>query len=92
MLGQNPVDETVALVLDPGRGHSKKGYFWAIMMEVPRTGLALRRSSGPADYDRGYESSANIKDLLDEDAALTPRMVLVLRKLAQIRHVIKPAP
>src|SRR5450631_3587175 len=24
------VDETVAPVLDPGRGHTKKGYFWAI--------------------------------------------------------------
>src|ERR1700716_279810 len=28
--GKIAVDETVAPVLDPGRGHTKKGYFWAI--------------------------------------------------------------
>src|SRR5204862_5567573 len=28
--GKIAVDETVAPVLDPGRGRTKKGYFWAI--------------------------------------------------------------
>jgi transposase len=28
--GKIAVDETVAPVLDPGRGHTKKGYFWTI--------------------------------------------------------------
>ena len=28
--GKIAVDETVAPVLDPGRGRAKKGYFWAI--------------------------------------------------------------
>jgi transposase len=28
--GKIAVDETVAPVLDPGRGHTKKGYFWAV--------------------------------------------------------------
>jgi Transposase IS66 family len=28
--GKIAVDETVAPVLDPGRGRTKKGYFWAV--------------------------------------------------------------
>jgi hypothetical protein len=28
-------DETVVPVLDPGRGHTKQGYFWATLAKVP---------------------------------------------------------
>jgi len=31
--GKIAVDETVAPVLDPGRGRTKKGFFWAIVRD-----------------------------------------------------------
>src|ERR1700677_2544882 len=34
--GKIAVDETIAPVLDPGRGRTKKGYFWAIAREIGR--------------------------------------------------------
>jgi len=54
--GKIAVDETVAPVLDPGRGRTKKGYFWAIARDdrpVPPTRplptrLAARRSRSPS--------------------------------------------
>src|SRR6185437_4454151 len=39
------VDETVAPVLDPGRGRTKKGYFWAIARDDRPWGGARRRPS-----------------------------------------------
>ena len=66
---------------------------WSALVEDERTQILIQPFVGFFDLDdRGYEASANIDDLLDEDAALIPRMILVLRKLTRIRHADKPAP
>ena len=66
---------------------------WSALVEDERTQILIQPFVGFFDLDdRGYEASANIDDLLDEDAALIPRMILVLRKLTRIRHANKPAP
>ena len=45
------VDETVAPVLDPGRGRTKKGYFWAI------AGAGLIRLPSPTPMRRAAARS-----------------------------------
>lgn len=67
---------------------------WNALIEDGRTQVIIQPFVGFIDLD-GLELEdppANIDDLLDENAALIPRMILVLRKLARIRHVKADAP
>jgi uncharacterized protein len=61
---------------------------WSALVEDERTQVLIHPFVGFFDLDDHgpHETPANIDDLLDEGAALIPRMILVLRKLAQIRH------
>ena len=38
------MDETTAPVLDPGRGQTKRGYFWAVAPTTAATAAQVRRS------------------------------------------------
>ena len=61
---------------------------WSALVEDERTNIIIQPFVGFFNLD-GREPDdipANIDDLLDEDAASIPRMILVLRKLAQIRQ------
>jgi uncharacterized protein len=67
---------------------------WSALVEDERTQILIHPFVGFFDLDDHgpYETLANFDDLLDEDAALIPRMILVLRKLAHIRHANGYAP
>jgi uncharacterized protein len=72
--------------------------FWKAMQLAPETWSALAQDERinvvlapfAGFFDLGdlapHEVPADIDDKLDEDAALIPRMILVLRKLARIRE------
>jgi uncharacterized protein len=78
--------------------------FWKAMAPAPETWNALIEDERTQVIIRPFlgffhlgelepnEIPANIDDLLDEHAALIPRMILVLRKLARIRHATADAP
>ena len=61
---------------------------WSALAQDERTKVVLAPFAG--FFDLGdlapHEVPADIDDKLDEDAALIPRMILVLRKLARIRE------
>lgn len=61
---------------------------WSRLAEDERTKVVLAPFAGFFDLGRvaPREVPADIDDRLDEDAALIPRMILVLRKLARIRE------
>jgi uncharacterized protein len=60
---------------------------WRALAEDERTKIVIQPFVGFFDLGHGpYETPANLDDILDEDSALIPRMILVLRKLAKIRH------
>jgi uncharacterized protein len=66
---------------------------WSGLVEDERTQILIRPFVGFFDlepYEPG-ELRSNVDALLDEDAALIPRFILVLRKLAQIRQADAPA-
>jgi uncharacterized protein len=67
---------------------------WSALVEDERTRVLIEPFVGFFDLDdRGpYETPENIDELLNEDAALIPRMILVLRKLARIRSAKAHAP
>jgi hypothetical protein len=44
--GKIAVDETVAPVLDPGRGRTKQGYFWAVLRSRARCGPRTQAARG----------------------------------------------
>jgi hypothetical protein len=61
--GKIAVDETVAPVLDPGRGRTKKGYFWAIARDDrswggtdPRCKALVGRACRSAQTDGSFTS------------------------------------
>jgi len=61
---------------------------WSALVEDERTKIIITPFLGffdPGDL-APHEVPADIDDRLDEDAALIPRMILVLRKLARIRE------
>jgi uncharacterized protein len=66
---------------------------WSSLLEDERTQILIRPFVGFFDLepDEPDELGANVDALLDEDAALIPRLILVLRKLAQIRQADAPA-
>src|SRR6476620_10283552 len=57
------VDETVAPVLDPGRGRTKKGYFWAIARDdrqpSPTATLRVAAQSTPSSCSSTIAASCN---------------------------------
>jgi uncharacterized protein len=61
---------------------------WNALVEDQRTKIIIAPFSGFFDLGKlePLEIPADIDDRLDEDAALIPRMILVLRKLARIRE------
>ena len=69
---------------------------WSRLAEDDRTPILIRPFVGFFDFEphEPDELPANADAILDEDAALIPRMVLVLRKLARLRqaytHVPRP--
>jgi len=67
---------------------------WSALVEDERTKVLIRPFVGFFDLDDAglYETPTNTDDSLDEDAASIPRMILVLRKLAQIRRTSGHAP
>ena len=64
------VDETVAPVLDPGRGRTKKGYFWAIARDLGDhpTGVSSPYARGAVHGPKLLESDRGIVQC-DGDAA-----------------------
>jgi uncharacterized protein len=68
---------------------------WSRLAEDERTRIILAPFAGFFDIGRlePEEIPDDIDDRLDEQAALIPRMILVLRKLARIREAAgRPAP
>lgn len=68
---------------------------WSALAEDERTTIILAPFVGFLDLDNlePLEIPDDIDDRLDEHAALIPRMILVLRKLARIREAAgRPAP
>jgi uncharacterized protein len=67
---------------------------WSTLAEDKRTKIVIQPFLGFFDLNDSepYEIPANIDELLNEDAALIPRMILVLRKLALIRTAKAYAP
>jgi uncharacterized protein len=68
---------------------------WSALAEDERTKIIIAPFVG--FFDLGYlaphEVPVDIDDRLDDDAALIPRMILVLRKLARVREAARrPAP
>jgi uncharacterized protein len=68
---------------------------WSALAEDERTKIFIAPFVG--FFDLGYlaphEVPVDIDDRLDDDAALIPRMILVLRKLARVREAARrPAP
>lgn len=61
---------------------------WSALVEDERTKTIMAPFAGFFDLGKiePHEIPADIDDRLDEDAALIPRMILVLRKLARIRE------
>jgi uncharacterized protein len=68
---------------------------WTALMQDQRTKVILEPFTAFLDLD-GFEPleiPPDIDERLDEDAALIPRMILVLRKLARLRETTgRPAP
>lgn len=64
---------------------------WSKLAEDERTKVILQPFVGFFDLDElaPHEVPADIDDILDDAAALIPRMILVLRKLARIRQAAK---
>jgi uncharacterized protein len=76
-----------AMALDPET--------WSKLAEDKRTNIIIAPFVGFFDLGKPepHEIPDDIDDRLDEDAALIPRMILVLRKLARIREAARrPAP
>jgi uncharacterized protein len=68
---------------------------WSALVEDERTKTIIAPFVGFFDIGKlePHEIPDDIDDRLDEDAALIPRMILVLRKLARIRETARrPAP
>jgi len=68
---------------------------WTSLVEDERTKIIIAPFAGFFDLGKiePHEIPEDIDDRLDEDAALIPRMILVLRKLARIREAdSRPAP
>jgi uncharacterized protein len=68
---------------------------WSALVEDDRTKTIIAPFVGFFDIGKiePHEIPDDIDDRLDEDAALIPRMILVLRKLARIREAAgRPAP
>jgi uncharacterized protein len=66
---------------------------WSSLAEDERTQILIRPFVGFVDLEpHAPDDSANADDILDEDAALIPRMILVLHKLARLRQAYAPAP
>jgi uncharacterized protein len=68
---------------------------WSALVEDERTKTIIAPLVGFFDIGKlePHEIPDDIDDRLDEDAALIPRMILVLRKLARIREAdTRPAP
>jgi uncharacterized protein len=68
---------------------------WSKLAEDERTKIIIAPFVGFFDLGKldPHEIPDDIDDRLDEDAALIPRMILVLRKLARIREAgTRPAP
>jgi transposase len=72
--GKIAVDETVAPVLDPGRGRTKKGYFWAIAVTTgrgagrtrlpsPTATLRVAARSTPSSCSSTIAASCNATDM-----------------------------
>jgi uncharacterized protein len=61
---------------------------WSALVEDERTKIIIAPFAGFFDFGKvePHEIPDDIDDRLDEDAALIPRMILVLRKLARIRE------
>jgi len=75
-----------AMTLAPGT--------WSRLAEDERTQILIRPFVGFFDFQphEPDDLPANADAILDEDAALIPRMVLVLRKLARLRQAYTHAP
>jgi len=75
-----------AMALEPGT--------WNALIEDDRTQVVIRPFLG--FFDLGElepdDIADDFEDMLDEHAALIPRMILILRKLARIRHAAAQAP
>src|SRR5262245_29587261 len=67
---------------------------WSSLAEDARTQILIRPFVGFVDLEPHApdELPANADATLDEDAALIPRMILVLRKLARLRQAYTPGP
>ena len=68
---------------------------WSALVEDERTKTIIAPFVGFFEIGKiePHEIPDDIDDRLDEDAALIPRMILVLRKLARIREAAgRPAP
>ncbi|MGE0007434.1 MAG: UPF0149 family protein [Parvibaculaceae bacterium] len=68
---------------------------WSNLVEDERTRVIVAPFAGFFDIGNlaPHEVPADIDERLDEDAALIPRMILLLRKLARIREAAsRPAP
>ena len=68
---------------------------WSALVADERTKIVLAPFAGFFEIGKiePHEIPGDIDDRLDEDAALIPRMILVLRKLARIREAGgRPAP
>ena len=66
--GKIAVDETVAPVLDPGRGRANKGYFWAIVRVIAALYALESANSSHAPrvspYRRAYPDTGEDKFLV----------------------------
>jgi uncharacterized protein len=68
---------------------------WSALAEDERTKIIVAPFVGFFDLEElaPHETPADIDERLDGDAALIPRMILILRKLARIREAAgRPAP
>ncbi|WP_247391960.1 IS66 family transposase [Bradyrhizobium sp. 35] len=65
------MDETTAPVLDPGRGQTKKGYFWAIVSD--------HRGHSGLDRSRSIAGAVDARALLEPFAAALRRFVKLAR-------------
>jgi uncharacterized protein len=65
---------------------------WSALVEDKRTKIIIAPFAGFFDFDElaPQEIPDDIDDRLDQDAALIPRMILLLRKLGRIREAGSP--